>query len=66
MKMDVFNIKFLKRFAAIVSRQLLFVKFRVFWDVAPCSQVEVDYSFNLTTRGYVSEDLNFILAAMRT
>jgi hypothetical protein len=32
------------------------MKFRVFWDVAPCIHVEVGQNFNVTTRCYIPED----------
>jgi hypothetical protein len=54
------------------------MKFSVFWDVLPCSQVlialmmeavrtsETLVNINLTTRQYIQKTLNFILAALRT
>jgi hypothetical protein len=40
------------------------LKFRVFWDVLPCSQIDVD--IDLRMRQYTQKTLNFILAAVRT
>jgi hypothetical protein len=33
------------------------MKFRVFWDILPCSQIDVD--IDLTTRQYIPEDSEF-------
>jgi hypothetical protein len=44
------------------------MKFRVFWEVAPCSHVEVDrrFSFKVTTRRYVPEDSKLVFRSLPT
>jgi hypothetical protein len=44
----------------VVIEWLTFLKFRVFWDVAQCSDVEVDYT------ALHPRSLNIILATVRT
>jgi hypothetical protein len=51
------------------------MKIRVFWDVAPCSHVEValmmeavltsetSVSFNMTTRRYIPEDSELVISS---
>jgi hypothetical protein len=47
-------------------------KFRVFWDVAPCSHVEVDrrfrgaYCLHHRPDDHPEDSINFVLAAVRT
>jgi hypothetical protein len=50
------NIAINMRFQVLTAANM---KFRVIWDVAPCSHVEVVH-FNMATRRYSPETLNLL------
>jgi hypothetical protein len=37
------------------------MKFRVFWDILPCSQIDIDVDIDLTTWQYIPEDYELFL-----
>jgi hypothetical protein len=51
---DIIHTQYISKM--VVIEWLTFLKFRVFWDIAPCSHVEVDQvSLNVTTLRYIPE-----------